>query len=266
MSTGSRVTGEDDPARAVASAFPVTDRKSWVAIFGMALLLAGAFVWLSLGQVPQTVRGDAIVVPSSGFIDIAQDVDGVVSEVLVIPGESVSEGDIVARVDRGSERLDVRAPGDGTIATILERVGGTTAPGQPLMTMSYSNEAEMVVGFVPANTGSIVKVGMPALVALSTFPESQYGTMTGTVTNVSTLPATADRVDLLVGGNNSLVDYFTQAGPVLEITVRLDPDPASATGYAWTIGNGPDQALPVGTLAQLTVVTSEGSPLGRFLQ
>ena len=266
MSSRGEEVREDEPAKAVAAAFPVTDRKSWVSILGMALLLAGAFVWLSLGQVPQTVRGDAIVVPSSGFIDIAQDVEGVVSEILVVPGQRVSEGELVARVDRGPERLDVLSPGDGTIATILERVGGTTAPGQPLMTMSYANEAEMVVGFVPANTGSIVKAGMPALVALATFPESQYGTMTGTVTNVSTLPATTDRVDLLVGGNDSLVGYFTEAGPVLEITVRLDPDPASTTGYSWTIGNGPDQPLPVGALAQLTVVTSEGSPLGRFLQ
>lgn len=266
MSAESKATREEDPTRAVASAFPVTDRKSWVAILGMALLLAGAFVWLALGQVPQTVRGDAIVVPARGFIDIAQDAEGVVSEILVVPGEQVTEGDIVARIDRGSQRLDVLAPGDGVIATILERVGGTSAPGQPLMTMSYSNEAEMVVGFVPANTGSIVKAGMPALVALATFPESQYGTMTGTVTNVSTLPATTDRVDLLVGGNDSLVGYFTQAGPVLEITVKLDPDPASTTGYAWTIGNGPDQPLAVGSLAQVTVVTTEGSPLGRFLQ
>ncbi len=266
MSAPAGETREDDPAKAVASAFPVTDRKAWIAILGMALILAGAFVWLALGQVPQTVRGDAIVIPARGFVDIGQDSEGVVAEILVVPGQQVREGDVVARVDVESQRQDVRAPDDGTIATILERVGGTTAPGQPLMTMSYSNEAEMVVGFVPADTGSVVREGMPALVAIATFPESQYGTMTGTVTNVSTLPATTDRVDLLVGGNDALVGYFTAKGPVLEVTVRLDPDPASATGYYWTIGTGPDQALTVGTLAQVTVLTSEGSPLGRFLQ
>ena len=266
MSAPSGETREDDPAKAVASAFPVTDRKAWIAILGMALILAGAFVWLSLGQVPQTVRGDAIIVPARGFVDIGQDVEGVVAEILVVPGQQVRAGDVVARLDVQAQRRDVVAPGDGTIATILERVGGTSAPGQPLMTMSYSNEAEMVVGFVPADTGSVVREGMPALVAIATFPESQYGTMTGTVTNVSTLPATSDRVDLLVGGNDALVGYFTESGPVLEVTVQLDPDPASTTGYYWTIGTGPDQPLTVGTLAQVTVVTTEGSPLGRFLQ
>lgn len=256
----------DDPARAVAAAFPITDRKAWLAVLGIAVVFLGGFVWLVFGQAPQTVRADGMIVPGRGFIDVGRSIEGTLTEILVSPGDVVEEGDVVARISDRQRLLDVLAPADGTIASILERVGGPTMPGEPVLTMSSTTDAEVAVAFVPAQTGNVVKPGMQALVGIATYPESQFGTITGTVVAVSTLPATDERIDLLVGGNQALVRHFTEAGPVLEVSVRLDPDPAATSGYHWTIGRGPDERLAVGTLATVSVVIADGSPLSRILR
>lgn len=254
-----------DVERAVAEAFPVTDRKAWIAVLGIAVIFLGGFVWLIFGQAPQTVRALGIIVPERGFVDVGRDVDGTLTELHVSPGDSVLEGDVVAQISGRSGLVDLTAPTDGVIATILERIGAPTFPGEPILTMSADSDAEIAVAFVPAQAGSAVTAGMEALVGIGKYPESQFGTLRGTVVAVSTLPATEERINLLVGGNQALVSHFAETGPVLEVRVRLERDPSAPSGYRWTIGQGPDGPIEAGALATVSVVVSHTSPLGRIL-
>lgn len=260
------VTPQGDPAEAVAARLPVTDARSWLILLGIALLLIAGAVWAFFGQAPQTVKGQGIIVPAHGFVDAGRDANGFLSELLVAPGDHVMKGQIIARLETDGVLSDVPAPATGTIATILERTGGYSDPGLPLMTIDPDRDADVAVAFVPALTGSQVRAGMAARVGLATYPSSQYGTITGTVKSIAVLPATPERIALLVGGNASLADYFAAGGPVLEVTVQLDPDPASPSGYHWTFGTGPQTSLTTGTLADVNVVIADGSPIERILR
>lgn len=265
MSQQGPATDQVDAGAAVAEAFPVTDRRGWIAVLGIAIIFAGVLGWMAFGQLPQEVRGDAVIIPTGGFVDVGRDEVGTVSQLLVAPGDAVAAGGTVARLASPRGLVDVTAPVDGTIANIFERIGGTTAPGQPLMTMSATTDGECAVAFLPAGAGNTVQVGMEARVALASYPQSQYGTIDGTVSSVSTLPVTTERLEVVLGGNDSLVRFFVEQGPLIEVTVTLDPDPASATGYDWTIGEGPDRPVPVGSLGEVSVIIADGSPLTRFL-
>ena len=255
-----------DAGEAVGAAFPITDRKGWVALLGIAVVFAGIVAWLAFGQLPQEVRGDAVIVPTDGFIDVGRDDDGPVTALYVAPGDSVQEGDVVARLAGASGPIDVTAPTTGTIANILERVGGSSDPGRPIMTMSSATTGERAVAFLPAGVGNTVKVGMPARVAIAEYPQAQFGTMTGTVVSVATLPVTTERLDVVMGGNDALVRYFVAQGPMIEVNVQLEPDPTSPSGYNWTIGTGPDQPIDVGSLGQVSVLIAEGSPFAGFVR
>ena len=212
------------------------------------------------------MRAEGIIVPDRGFIEVGRYIDGTVTQLPVSPGDTVRQGQLVAQLSVGTGLVDLTAPADGTIATILERIGGPTVPGEPVLTMSAATDDEVAVAFVPAQTGHVVKPGMEALVGIATYPESQFGTLRGTVVSVSTLPATDERINLLVGGNQALVRHFAQTGPVLEVRVRLEPDPSAASGYRWTFGRGPDEHLQAGTLATVSIVTAHRSPLSRVLR
>ena len=265
MSKDPAPTDQVDAGAAVAEAFPVTDREGWIAVLGIAIVFVGVVGWMLFGQLPQDVRGDAVIIPTSGFVDVGLEQVGTVSELLVAPGDQVAANAVVARVQTPRGLVDVAAPVEGTIATVFERIGGTTAPGQPLMTMSAATDGERAVTFLPAGSGNTVRIGMDARIALAAYPQAQFGTIDGTVASVSTLPVTTERLEVVLGGNDSLVRYFVDQGPLIEVTVALDPDPTSATGYEWTIGTGPDRRIPVGSLGEASVIIVGGSPVTRFL-
>ena len=257
--------GVAEPADLVAAALPVTDRRAWLLLTAVALLIVAGLVWTIFGRAPETISGPGMIVPTGGFVDVGTGLAGTVSDVLVDPGQSVQAGTpLVALLTPSGGTVKILASVDGVIATIVAKQGGITDPGSPILTIDPDAGGNVAVAFLPAEQAARVRTGMPALVALASMPESQYGYITGTITAVSRLPVTADRVMLLVGGNEQLPSYFMSSGLVVEVKVTLDEDPANPTGYEWTIGHGPDTQVTTGTLADVTVVLSDASPFARI--
>ena len=256
-----------DPAAEVAARLPITDRPSWLILVGLALLVLSGFVWSVLGSAPDIVSGRGMVVPADGFVEVGAALEGTVSEVAVQPGDAVTAGMIVAkmRTDAG-EDVVLSSPVDGRVATVLVRAGSVTNRGTALLTIEAADAGLEVVGYVSAGPGKRVVPGMRVHVGLGSVPRAQYGMLEGTVTAVSPVPVSPERVVLVVGGNATLAEYFLSQGPVLEITVALQADFSTATGYAWTTGLGPDGDVSPGTLAEVSVVVLEASPLEWILR
>lgn len=259
-----RESSATDPVEVISARLPTTDRRGWALLAAVALLILAGLLWAALSRSPVTVTGAGMIVPVGGFVDIGTSVSGSVTEVRVSPGDEVANGQVVATIRSDDGSIDeIISRVAGSVATIVARQGGVTQPGAPLLTIDpYSTD--VAIGFLPAAQGGQVRVGMPALVAVSSFPESQYGFITGTVRSVAQLPVTFDRIQLLVGGNEQLPGFFTASGPAVEVSVTLDTDPTNASGYAWTTGNGPDRAVSTGELASVSVVVSDSSPLERI--
>jgi HlyD family secretion protein len=77
---------------------PVTDSQGWVALAALGTVLLAAFGWGVLGSVPQNVSGTGILVKSGGVLDVLPVAGGLVTDLAVNVGDSVSEGQVVARV------------------------------------------------------------------------------------------------------------------------------------------------------------------------
>lgn len=254
-----------DPAAAITAQLPVTDRRAWTLLAAVALIILAGLLWAMLGRAPEAVTGAGMIVPAEGFVDVGTAVSGSVSEVLVSPGDPVEAGQAVATLTAADGSVQrITAMVEGTVATVVVRQGGTTEPGTPLLTIDPADGGDVAVGFLPAEQAAQIHIGMPALVAVASLPRSQYGYITGTVRSIAFLPVTADRIRLLVGGNEQLPGYFMAAGPVVEVTVALDVDAATPSGYAWTTGTGPDSRITTGELASVSVVVSDRSPLERI--
>jgi multidrug efflux pump subunit AcrA (membrane-fusion protein) len=254
-----------DPGDEVAARLPVTERSTWLLLTAVAALVAAGLLWTVFGSAPETVRGRGMIVPQGGFVDVGTAVAGAVSQVTVSPGDRVRAGEVVASLtDPDGAPVQIRAQVDGTVATVVVRTGGTTEPGTPLLTIDPDRVDKVAIGFLPAEQGSRVRVGMSALVAVASLPQSEYGFILGRVASIARLPVTSDRVRLLVGGNDELPTYFTATGPVIEVTVTLEENPDNPSGYAWTTGRGPDAEITTGTLAEVSVVLAEATPLQRI--
>ncbi|MFO1539882.1 MAG: HlyD family efflux transporter periplasmic adaptor subunit [Chloroflexota bacterium] len=264
---GEPVVSDPDPAAEIATRLPVTEVRHWLVLLGVALVCAGVLAWLVFGSAAEGVTGRALVVPSDGFLEIGAEVDGYVEEVRVRPGDPVAAGEVVAvvRADDGA-RAEAVARQDGTIVTVLVREGSLSLEGDAIAMMETDAGDLVVSAFLPAGPAKRITPGMEAGIALDFVPVSADGRLVGVVEAVAPVPASAERVLLVTGGNAALADYFLAAGPVLEVTIRPVTDPATPSGYRWTVGAGPQIELSAGVLAGATVYVTGTSPLARLLR
>ena len=78
----------------------VTTPRGWLLLVGVGALLATALVWGVLGSVPERIAGQGILIRSGGVLEVEAPGDGRVTDVAVRVGDVVSEGQVVARIQR----------------------------------------------------------------------------------------------------------------------------------------------------------------------
>lgn len=78
----------------------VTTPRGWLLLVGVGALLATALVWGLFGSVPERIAGQGILIRSGGVLEVEAPGDGRVTDVAVRVGDVVSEGQVVARIQR----------------------------------------------------------------------------------------------------------------------------------------------------------------------
>lgn len=248
-----------DPIDEISARSPVTSRSLVIALLGVALLIIGALAWSVFGRAPDTVTGQGVILPAQGYAEIGTRVEGTIEEVLVSPGDRVTIGEPVASVlAANDEAVLVRSTATGQVVEVGARPGRLTAVGEPLVIVEPAYGGRIVKGLLPAGTAETVKPGMQALVSPASAPRAQYGFIIGEVTAVAPAPATRNRLLVLLGDNDSVVDYLLSNGPVQEVTIAL-ATADTASGYQWSIGSGPQEQVTASTLALVSVITSDSS-------
>lgn len=254
-----------DPTQAIVDRSSVTPIRLVVALAGLCLLVAAAVLWAFFGRAPETVKGDGIVVPGGGYTEVGTEIKGVVQKVLVSPGDAVIHEDPVATVSSPEHPLRVvKAPTSGIVVDVAARPGRPTGVGQPLAIIDPDNATLITAAFLPAASAELISPGMRALVSPAEAPKSQYGFIEGTVMSVAPAPVSRARIMTLLGDNQELADYFLADGPVGEVSIKLHTA-ETTSGYAWTIGVGPQSLIDAGTLAEVQVVLNDASVVDRIV-
>ena len=247
-----------DPVEEIATRSRVLTRASLLGLVGCALLVVAGIVWALFARVPETIVGEGVILPASGFVEAGTRLQGVVEKVFVNPGSKVADRDVVATVRLDNEKVEaVRAPQAGEVVYVYARSGRRTQLGEPLIVLQPPT-AKVARAFLPADQAEIVQPGMQAWVSPSSAPRAQYGFIVGTVATVSPAPATREQLLASLGDNSALADYLLAGGPVQEVVVNLN-EADTPSGYEWTIGQGPDFPISSSTLADVAVVKSNRS-------
>jgi HlyD family secretion protein len=76
----------------------VTDRRGWLLLLVIGVVLSTAITWSIFGSLPETVNGTGILVKSGGVFEVVPTAPGRVVDIAVTVGDTVSEGQVVARV------------------------------------------------------------------------------------------------------------------------------------------------------------------------
>lgn len=250
----------EPPQRRITRRTSILTTPLVLALIGVVVIVAGGIIWAVFAQAPESVEGRGIITPRGRPTFVPAPATGVVTDVTGTVNTAVNAHQTIAVIERpdGSvAKVPVRAA-----ATLVEfRVipGTHVQAGDPIAIITTDNTPHRATAFVPAAPGESIAPGMRALVSPGNLPQAQYGAIEGVVTTVAPLPVSGGRLNALFLANDSLVRYFTEQGPALEVTVRLVTDAGNPSGFAWSVGHGPDEQVSSGTLATVSVITGSAS-------
>ena len=152
--------------------------RLWVqSLIGIALIVALLAVFLYWRSVSTYVAIDSSQI-SAPIINISPESEGILTEVYVKAGDTVSAGQPLAQV--GSEILSAKI--DGTIISINNTPGQVFVTGSPVVSMIDPTQLR-VVGQIDEDKGlSQIKVGDSATFTVDAFGNEQF---TGIVDEIS---------------------------------------------------------------------------------
>ncbi len=145
-------------------------KKPWVqsltGILVIILLLGGLLLWKSLSS---RITIDTSVI-SAPVIAIGPEMEGILDEVYVKSGDTVTKDEPLARV--GSEILSAKIA--GLVIDVENTPGQVFAPGSPVISMIDPNQLR-IVGRIDENKGfSDINVGDPAMFTVDAFPGKTF--------------------------------------------------------------------------------------------
>lgn len=76
----------------------VTSSAAWVALTALFALVAAGLIWSFIGTVPVKVTGRGILISPGGVLDVISSSQGRITRFLVVPGDWVESGAVVAHV------------------------------------------------------------------------------------------------------------------------------------------------------------------------
>jgi hypothetical protein len=222
-----------------------------------ALLVAGALVWAFNGRITKTISSQGVL-RDQGYSIVQAGQDGLIDQVLVAPGDSVMTGQALVNFADGKQ---TKSPRDGTAVTVFVAPGSRVEAEADIVGITDTTIPDEVYTVLPpAVTGTVV-AGLPVQMQVSGAPSSTYGYLKGRVVEVSSSPQTVDQIAKQFSVDASVVAQAIGTQPGLLATIALETDPDSTTGYAWTVGQGPDFQLVQGTPIVVQVILSEQSPV-----
>lgn len=250
------LTAANQPLEQLDQLVRLTSRRTWLTVGGALLLAVAALLWGVIGKTNVVATGTGVMLPPDGLSQVSSMAGGVLRDLLVKVGDQVTGGQQVAHVATGPDTTaEVVSFVTGTVTETLAEQGDLVSPGSVLLRITPTGMQLVAYTFMPVSKGQLIKVGKAINIAVDSAPSGQYGSIRGTVTAVSLIPASTQRLSFLAGASDSIVNILESQGPVVELQVKLERA-NTASGYRWTSGNGPRFAIAAGTLLQPSVVLS----------
>jgi hypothetical protein len=241
------------PLERIDHLFHQTSRRVWLGVVALAILVGAGVLWTAVADRVITAESAAVILPPEGVFTVAGPQTGQVAAVGVAVGDHVAAGQALGTIGvAGGAPVPVPSPIDGVVVVVDARVGEVVAAGSPLFVVAPADPEIVAIGLFPAGSVSALSVGQDASVTVNGISPDRYGRIEGHVRTIGELPISSSRLVQLTG-DPSLANGLAQQGPLYEVTVALTPAD-TPSGLAWTRGDGPPRAVPIGALAGLSVV------------
>ena len=120
----------------------VTSPAAWLALAGMGVLLVFVAVWSVVGEIGIKVDGKGILMRGASVLDVTTPAQGHLAEILVKPGDTIRQGQTVARLDQGEMRLKIENT-KAQLAQLEAQKSELGSAGRSLVSQYRSQYAEL---------------------------------------------------------------------------------------------------------------------------
>ncbi|MGA2985522.1 MAG: NHLP bacteriocin system secretion protein [Terriglobia bacterium] len=170
------------------------------------------------------------------------------------------ERNLAGLEDQMANQSSVESPYDGQVIEMKAVPGSLVAAGSPILSIQPQGNTLEVLVYLPSLQAKAVQPGMAAEISPSTVKREEFGFIRGKVVYAGEFPASFDAL-MRNFQNETLVRSIMAAGPVTELRVILERDPASMSGYKWSSSRGPAITISSGTLCTVQVITRQQPPV-----
>ena len=170
----------------------------------------------------------------------------------------------IEKYEYALEKTQITATVSGMVSDIKVGIGSAVGQGNEILTIRQLAEENLIVCYMPINTGKKVEPGMEVIVSPTTVNENEYGHMQAEVIHVDDYVSTASSIRSMLG-DDTLAQAFTQNGPVVGVICRLRVDETTASGYWWSNSKGGELMVPEGTMVTADIITEEKAPIDMLI-
>lgn len=244
----------------------ITSPRSWLALLAIILLIVAGIAWGIWGSIAETTSGEGILI-RGGIDTISAPVSGRLDDIYIRLGDSVEQGQVIARVlpTNSDELVRVESNSNGRVIEVRVAAGNFVQIGEPLVNLEPTGDVVQdieAILFLPATEGKKVRPGMKVQVIPTTVRAEETGVMLGWVRTVSEVPESQESLRRVLE-NDDLVTRFFEITNNAPIQVRVDLVPArdSVSGYKWSSPEGAKVDIQSGTLFDATIILDEKPPI-----
>jgi HlyD family secretion protein len=155
---------------------------------------------------------------------------------------------------------------DGTLLETSAVAGQLVRTGDRLGSVEAGGgEGEMhALIYFSVKDGKRVAPGMEVRVSPDPVERTRHGSLRARILSVSAYPVLTASVAAAVG-NPETARTLVEGGPRIEVVARLEADPRTPSGYAWTSSLGPPHGLSPGTTASGQATVEARAPISFIL-
>lgn len=150
---------------------------------------------------------------------------------------------------------------DGLVVEVLVSKGDVVTVNQPILSVEEPAKLlEALIYMPPQSEAERIRPGMTVQLSPATAPKERYGYLIGRVASVSKYPSTEQGM-LSVLNNPALVRDLMRQGAPIAISVTLEPDKGTRSGYRWSSGAASQLDLSSGTMANASFTVEVQRPI-----
>jgi HlyD family secretion protein len=238
-------------------------------LLGIGLLLAGVVVWGVIGRIPTTVSGEGVLTFVSDSVLPIQSLDqGTVEDVFVTPGESIQQGDVIARLTKtDGDPVNVISPYTGRVLSLETPAGTAVELNQNIVYVERFNETDRkpeAIIYIPITQAIQVTPGMEVQISPLNVQQSQFGFIQGRVKSVGENIASNDDLRRVLN-RDEIVQAIASQGLVVEIHIELVTSDAFASGVLWSSNTAQNLLIQEGTPCSASITIKQEPPINRVL-